>query len=122
MAASLFVLSEAQWQCRVTDLAEALGWTVVHVRRTPTGRTTTKWTTATSIAGWPDLVLIHRHHGIAFSELKRDRGRVSAVQTGFLAVLDAAMCAMGCPDRVHVWRPADEPAVEEFLRHGPGER
>lgn len=99
--------TEAQFQQAVTELAEVLGYQVLHVRRSVvrSGR----WATATSVAGWPDLT-IWGHGRFLLAELKSDRGRLSAAQE---QVIDSLR---GCGLDVHVWRPADWPEIENTLR------
>lgn len=80
-------LTEATWQQQVIDLAHALGWRHMHVRRSiGKGRT---WVTATNVP-WPDLTLwSERQQRLVFADRKgsmtikvevdkvgRDNGRV----------------------------------------------
>ena len=93
-------LSEVNWQQQVTDLASLCGWRWNHTRRS-IGKDG-KWTTATSVTGWPDLFLWHPTAAASmFVELKTDRGRVTAAQAEVLESLRAA----GVDARV--WRPRD---------------
>lgn len=93
------VLSEEGWQGVVVDLAHSTGWLANHTRRT-VGRGG-KWTTSTSVVGWPDLTLAHPAAGlIVFAELKTDRGAISPFQRTVLRQLDR--CAP-----TFIWRPAD---------------
>jgi len=80
-------ITEAQWQCLVTDLATACGWQWYHThdsRRSP--------------AGFPDLVLA-RPGRLLFVELKTERGRVSHAQR----VWEYALRQAGA--EWVVWRP-----------------
>ena len=98
---------EADFQADVLTLAARCRWQAMHVRRTPAagGRPARRgaWTTATSIKGWPDLVLYHPASGTGplYRELKSDTGRLTPDQKQVLS--DLAAC--GCD--VAVWRPRD---------------
>ena len=98
-----------EWQQQVIDLAHALGWRHLHVRRT-VGRGR-QWTTSTNRKGWPDLFLWHpTRGGVAAIELKTPGSpKVTAEQTEVLAELEAA----GVPTLVAM--PADLDAVQAFL-------
>lgn len=100
---------EDEFQATVTQLAETCGFRVMHVRRARVRGD--RWATATSIAGWPDLVILG--HGRAlFVELKSERGRVTDEQSALLAELrDAGLDA-------RLWRPSDWPSIEATLTGG----
>lgn len=106
-------ISEAAFQAQVTDLATALGWHFLHVRRS-IGRRDGKqaWQTTTNIAGWPDIFAWHPRHGFAALELKSQRGRATPEQLLVLDQLDAAGAA------VLVARPSDFDAVRRILEGG----
>lgn len=107
-AAVLPQLTEAEFQQQVIDLAHALGWRHNHTRRT-VGRGH-RWTTATSVIGWPDLTLwSERQQRLIFAELKTDRGRVTDDQAAVLASLERA------GQEVHVWRPTDLDQIARTL-------
>lgn len=93
--------SEAEFQAQVVELAHILGWHVLHVRRS-IGKGQ-RWTTTTSVKGWPDLFLWHPRHGVLARELKTDdpKSKLTAEQEEVLASLCAAGIDAG------VWRPAD---------------
>ena len=101
-------ISEADLQAQITELATMLGWRVMHVRRSIKGQAG-GWVTATSVRGWPDLVL-WKPGRILFRELKAAKGRLTVDQVAVLDSLAAAGCDVG------VWRPDDWPAIEETLR------
>lgn len=107
-------IDEAAWQGQVLDLAHALGWRTMHVRRSiGKGR---RWTTATSVVGWPDLVLwSERHKRVVFVELKSESGLLSADQVEVLESLRAA------GQQAYVWRPSDLDEAHRVLacRAGP---
>jgi hypothetical protein len=93
------VMTEAQLQAAVVDLARYLGLTVWHdvdSRR--------------NLAGFPDLVLIGRK--VLWLELKRQTGRVRPEQQAFLSRLVRA------GQDARVIRPADwlDGTVERLLR------
>ena len=106
-------ISEAALQQQVTDLAAALGWRWLHVRRS-IGRRDGKqaWQTTTNVKGFPDLFLWHPRHGFAALELKSQRGRATPDQ---LAVLDQ-LAAAGATTLVA--RPSDLDAVRRILEGG----
>lgn len=106
-------MTEAEWQQQVVDLARLSGWRVNHHRPTPAGRGRTRYTTATTVTGWPDLTL-WRPGALLFRELKTDTGRLTTEQRQVLAELDAAGADVG------VWRPADWPEIEATLRPARG--
>lgn len=91
--------TEAEFQAQVVQLAGILGWKVLHIRRS-IGKGN-RWTTTTSIVGWPDLLMWHPRHGVLARELKTDTGKLTAEQGEVLASLCAAGVDAG------VWRPAD---------------
>lgn len=101
-------IGEAEWQQQVIDLAHALGWKHLHVRRSiGKGR---KWVTATNVP-WPDLTLwSERQRRLIVAELKTDRGKATPGQEEVLWSLAAA--GVEC----HVWRPADLDEVQRVLQ------
>ena len=102
------MMTEAEWQEQVIELAHLLGWEHMHVRRS-IGKGS-KWTTATNVSGWPDLTLwSERHRMLLFVELKSDIGKLTPDQNEVHRSLQAAGQA------VLVWRPADLPAVQRVL-------
>lgn len=92
------IMTEAQWQGRVTGLCDVLRL---------------KWHHETdsrkSKSGFPDLV-IAGPGGVIFVELKKQKGRVSAAQREWLMALTAAGAS------AYVWRPSDWPVAERVLR------
>lgn len=99
-------MTEAEWQRQVLDLAALHGWRAMHVRRSQAraGR----WSTTTSVVGWPDL-LLWRPGRVVAAELKAEGGRLSLEQR---AVLDE-LAEAGL--EVHVWRPSDLDEVVAVL-------
>lgn len=100
-------ITEQQWQSTVVDLLGALGYRHLHVRRT-VGRGR-KWTTATNLVGWPDLLAWRPGRCVAI-ELKSESGRATAEQLEVLASLAVA----GIEGRVV--RPSQWDALVEWLR------
>lgn len=103
-------LSHVDWQAQVVDLAHALGWDHLHVRRT-VGRGK-QWTTSTNVKGWPDLFLWHHRHGFAAIELKVGKDTATVEQQVVLAQLAAAGAA------VMVAYPSDFERLQIWLRTG----
>jgi hypothetical protein len=100
------VSSEADFQAQLVELARIMRWRTMHVRRTiGKGR---RWTTGTSIDGWPDLTL-WRPGQFLMAELKTDTGPVSDEQLDVLHSLHAA----GVDARL--WRPRDWDEVQATL-------
>jgi hypothetical protein len=84
------LLTEAQWQTIVIEVARLNGWWVHH-----------HYDSRRSEPGWPDLVLLRDGEAL-FVELKREDGKVAAAQAYVLDLLESAGCE-AC-----VWRPSDE--------------
>jgi hypothetical protein len=94
-------MTEAALQRHVEALARSLGWWPWHARN-PIG----------SVAGLPDLILIHPvHKVVAFRELKTMKGRLSPAQREVIAMLTKA------GQDVAVWRPDDylEGRIQQWL-------
>ena len=83
-------ITERQLQKRVTDAAQALGWTCYHTRYS-----------LGSEAGFPDLACFHPEHGALYLELKVGRNHPTAAQRAWLTLLYAA------GQRVAVLRESD---------------
>ena len=82
------IVTEAEFQQQVIDLAHILGWRHLHVRRSiGKGRT---WTTTTNVVGWPDLLLWRAGSGFVALELKVGKGKTTPEQDEVLASLAAA--------------------------------
>lgn len=104
------LLSEAEFQGQVVELAHIRGWKALHVRRSiGTRNGKAGWQTTTSIKGWPDLFLFRPGRAIAV-ELKKQTGRLTEEQADCIRELIAA----GIPS--YVWRPSDWDQIEEVLR------
>lgn len=93
-------MTEAEWQAQVVELAHVLGWHHLHVRRSiGKGR---KWTTATNVVGWPDLLLWKAGAGFVALELKVGRNKPTDEQLAVLAQLEdaGARTAVAWPDDI----------------------
>ena len=86
------MLSEAQFQRQVIELATLCGYHCYHT-----------FNSRRCAAGFPDLVLA-RGGAVLFVELKTERGRVSNAQRDWIAATGA-----------EVWRPKDWPHIEATL-------
>lgn len=91
------LMTEAQWQRKVTDYARLKGWRWYHTHDS-----------RRSNHGFPDLVLV-RAGRLIFAELKSEAGRVTPAQQAWLNDLTEAIGA------VYLWRPSDWPEVLEVL-------
>jgi hypothetical protein len=93
------MLSEAELLEQVRAAARALGWLSYHT-----------WRSDRSEAGFPDLCLV-RAPRLIFAETKRENGRVSDAQRGWLDQLAACTSVEAV-----VWRPSDSARIVETLR------
>lgn len=85
-----YPVDEASYQAQIIDLAHAMGWRTMHVRRMVTGvGPRRKWQTGTSVRGWPDLTL-WRGPRLIHVEVKGHRGRLEPDQVIVLGELDQA--------------------------------
>lgn len=100
------MLTEADFQRRIIDLARLRGWRVVHIRPAwvRSGRMVTPYE---GHAGLPDLVLARRGV-VLLAELKAERGKPpTGDQLAWLAALG---------DHGRLWRPRDWPDIEKALQ------
>ena len=90
-------LTEAEFQQKITDRAEALSWLVYHTHDS-----------RRSNAGFPDLFLCRGDRVVAF-EVKSEHGRVSDAQNVWLNALGIT--------KVETWlvRPSDWAFIEKVL-------
>lgn len=100
-------MTHEEWQQQVIELARALGWQHLHVRRT-IGRGK-RWTTSTNIKGWPDLFMWHRRRGFVAVELKVGKDIPTPEQVAVLATLQEAGA------RTMVAYPSDLDVLAQFL-------
>lgn len=102
-------IREEDFARTVCDLANQMGYQHMHVRRT-VGRGR-RWTTGTSVKGWPDYCY-YGNGRLFFAELKSESGKLSYDQERVIDDLRAAGA------EVHVWRPSDwDQVVETFTAH-----
>ena len=108
-------MTEAEFQAQVIDIAQFRGWKVMHQR--PAMGRNGRWITAiTGDAGFPDLVLARAVPGdLIFAELKKEGGRVSALQAAWIRTLAATGADSvedfyaDVPDDLRLHRPLDLP-------------
>ena len=88
---------EAELQANVIDLAQVLGWRVVHFRPAQTSK---GWRTAVQGdgVGWPDIIALRRDRGLAI-ELKSPTGKLAIEQVDWLRAFKAAGF------EAYEWRP-----------------
>ena len=89
--------SEKAFQQRLLDLAKACGWLVYH-----------PFDSRKSGAGFPDLTMC-RGEKLIMAELKRENGRLSHAQAGWINRLRQT----GTP--VYIWRPSDWNTIVDVL-------
>jgi hypothetical protein len=93
-------MSEAQFQAEIVKLARINGWLVYHPydsRRSP--------------EGYPDLTLAHPNGRLIFAEVKTTKGKTTAAQDAWLAVLGN----LGRYVDAYVWRPSDWNFIHQEL-------
>lgn len=137
-------VTEKEWQNdSVIPMARAGGWEVHHTsdsRREVRRRDGTALLVGDAqAAGYPDLTLVHRDHGVIVAELKKQKrwkwkpgqrdwldtiAAVAAAQrdwalTAAALLPDDALDALGPLPRVYAafWRPLDAQMVEDVLVH-----
>lgn len=130
-------MKEADFQKRVTDMAERFGWKWWHVPSPMVADGKGGWRPYKKAAGLPDLFLMHDDPPrLIIAEVKGDGGKLSDAQREFLqaakAVADrtwqepteyalddispAIVVATGHALGVYVFDPSMEAAVEQMLR------
>ena len=90
--------TEKDFQIQVLDLAKLYGWLCYHT-----------YDSRRSVAGFPDLVLVHPERGLVFAELKSEKGRMTAAQREWVVAIKTA------GGEVHVWCPCDWHFIETRL-------
>lgn len=102
--------SESELQRVVIHYARAHGWLAYH--QLPARFADGRWSTALQgDPGFPDLVLVHDL--VILSELKRERGVVSAAQHRWLDTARAAGV------QTYVWYPRSWPEIKRVLYRPP---
>lgn len=113
-------MNEKEFQGQVVEFARLCGWESFHVsdsRKVAGGRLVGD----RSIAGFPDLTLVHQGRGFVFAELKAEKGKLTARQRQVLDLMSSAALVCRGKVRVHVWRPSDMMAtIVPLLRDGKG--
>ena len=103
----LIPMTEAEFQGRVTTIAEELGWDWLHIGRV--GKHVPNGAKGTLGRGWPDLLLV-RGGRLLVAELKEQTAPPpSTDQKRVLSLLGQAVDA-------YVWRPSDLPLILEVLQ------
>jgi hypothetical protein len=104
----LRAVTEAQFQTTVEQILTLNGWRYFHA---PDNRPGRNGAVQNIRAGYPDLTAV-RGTRLLYAELKRETGRTTEDQDGWLADLTAAGA------ECYVWRPSDLPALQEILAPG----
>jgi hypothetical protein len=110
MEKAIDLITEANFQAAVIELAEACGWWVWK-----------DYDPRRNQAGWPDLFL-WRNGYILFAELKREKGKRTPLQDEMAQklMLTEARSIPGADliplVRYYLWRPSDWDEIEEILR------
>jgi len=102
------LMSEAEWQQQVIDLAHLYGWRIAHFRPAQNARGDWRTPVAADGKGFPDLVLTRDR--LLFVELKSETGRLTREQRHWLDALQAAGA------EVAVWKPRDFDTVLDTLK------
>ena len=105
-------MTERDFQKAVIGLARVCGWKVAHFHDSRLQIRPGVFVGDRDAAGFPDLVLCHPKHGVAFVELKADKGRLRSEQHVWIGALHVARQV------AYVWRPSNWPEIERFLRFG----
>lgn len=100
-------ISEQHWQADIVEMAERLGWAIMHVNRSRVGEQNLT-VTGYDGKGWPDLVLFRPPRSVAI-EVKKELGRPTPEQLAWLALLAA------CGWDTMVARPSDRDRVLALL-------
>jgi hypothetical protein len=99
--------TEAEFQARVTELAEANGWQWMHIGRI--GKYSPNGAKGTLGKGWPDLVLT-KPKRLVFAELKTMRGKPPTPEQQLVMAHLALTHA-----EVYTWRPSDWSLILQVL-------
>lgn len=108
-------INEAEFQQQIIDLAQYLGYMVVHFRGVGVQRQDGSVYYQTPVQadgkGFPDLVLAHKERKrVIFAEVKSEKGTLTPEQYEWLQVLSA------CPGvEVYQWKPSEWGEVDKVL-------
>ena len=83
-------MPESEFQGRVIALAYAAGWSIYHT-----------YDSRRSVAGFPDLLMLHPTHGQLVAKLKSQTGELTPQQSIWL------LAFMQAGQQAAIWRPAD---------------
>jgi hypothetical protein len=108
----LRTVSEESFLGQVLEYARLFGWRCFHARPAETARGVRTAVQGDGV-GFPDLVLVHPHHGVLVAELKREAGKLKPEQERWIADFRAAGVA------AYVWRPSDWSRITQILSGGP---
>lgn len=100
---------ERDFDRQVADLFRAHGWSTAHFHDSRRQVRPGVFVGDKEAAGWPDRVFVRPPEFIVV-ELKRDKGRLSVLQSTWLRLLDE------CGIETHVWRPQDWDAIVRRAR------
>lgn len=105
-------VTEADFQVQLIDCLHLHGWFVSHFRTSMTRSGNYATAVQADGAGWPDLFAVHLKAGdVLAAELKSERGRATALQLQWLALLEA------CKIDAYLWRPSQiDEAIERIAR------
>lgn len=110
VTAPITLLSEADFQSAVVELAQLQGWRVCHFSDSRRPGPHGQWVGDAGARGWPDLVLV-RGPALLFRELKSEKGRITSHQQEWLDMLE------GAKQDVKVWRPSDWDEIQRTLAY-----
>lgn len=104
-------MTHDEWQSQVVQTAGYIGWRHLHVRKSiGKGK---RWTTATNVVGWPDLLFWNeRRPGFAAVEVKVPGDYPTPEQVDVLASLHRAGAL------VAIAYPADLDDLVAMFQHG----
>ena len=99
MSGMAHLVTESQFQGAVIEMAEMLNWMAYHV-----------YDSRRSVPGFPDIVAVHRTHGVLWLELKTMKGRVRPEQKRWIDALRAV------GERAFIVRPDQMEFLESMFR------
>ena len=105
-------MTEAEFQKQVITLAELYGWKVCHFHDSRRQIRPGVFIGDKQSKGYPDLTLVHQRHGVAWAELKRERGSLRPEQVAWIKSLQRA------GQVAFVWRPSNWREIQRFLKDG----
>jgi len=109
---TLPLITEAEFQRQLIDLASMLGWSWGHFRPAKTNRGWRVPVSGPLGAGWPDLVLV-REDRLIFAELKRSRKHPPSPDQRFVLELLKGVA------ETYLWTPDDLDEIARVLSSRP---